>query len=726
MPRKSSSEITQKKDFKSKKNFKENNSNAIEKKYGSDGPAKRTRSLSKDQVNYFQRISKDLQMRILCNYPNQLEDFITNKNTIEILRKKGVKYLFPIQEQCFRPIFEGKDLIGKDRTGSGKTLAFGIPVVERLRNQGFIGKQLNKGQKPFALIMLPTRELAIQVAEQFKSLSHQNNEFRVQLLYGGSDIYEQMDKLRNGVEIVIGTPGRIMDLYNRGKLSFSDIQIVCLDEADEMLNQGFVEDIQKMFEFIEADTNKRKTQNLLFSATIPSWMMDISRKYQDADRAFVDLIKNDGGSRTSKTVEHLAINCPYSQITSVMGDVILCYGGGTNSRAIIFVETKREANDILVKGSIKGDVQVLHGDIPQKQREVTFQAYKEGKVQTLVCTNVCARGLDIPEIDLVIQCEPPKDVESYIHRAGRTARAGRKGVCITFYNKKHIGMIERIEKKAQITMRRVAAPQPQDILMASSRDIASSLRKVNSDALKLFHEVAQELIEELGPEQALSRAIAFIAGVTEKIKGRSLLCSMEGYRTYICTTTDKFQALGYIWSFIRNNFSQEINDSIKGMKKLGDQKAIFDIPEEHCATLEQYIQDKKDGKVKWGHDLEVATELPQELLESNSNGSTGTYTNGSMKDRQDAKRNKKNLEVFIGGLPFNANEQQLADHFRSKGIECFELRLLYGDDGSCKGLGFALLKNTNYVQKALKLDGTMFGNRRLRVNMADKKPNNRR
>jgi len=273
----------------------------------------------------------------------------------------------------------------------------------------------------------------------------------------------------------------------------------------------------------------------------------------------VDLIK-EGSMRTSTTVEHLAINCPHYSRVDAIGDVVLCYGSGINSRCLIFCETKREANQIMLSNKIKQEIQVLHGDIPQKQRELTFHAFREGKFKCLVATNVASRGLDIPQVDLIVQLDPPKDIDTYIHRAGRTARAGRNGVCVTFYSKKNSELIERIEKKANLKFKRVGAPQPDDIIAASCRNISTSLKSVQVEASAVFKEVASDLIQEVGAVEALSRALAHISGYTEKMKQRSLLCSMEGYITYIVKSNSEFRNLGYIWSFLKNLFPLEIVD----------------------------------------------------------------------------------------------------------------------------------------------------------------------
>lgn len=214
--------------------------------------------------------------------------------------------------------------------------------------------------------MIKGRELAIQVKSEIESLKLSSREdFFVVPVYGGSDIGEQIRKIREGADIIVSTPGRLLDLLERGVISLSKLQVTCLDEADEMLKQGFQEDIERIFDYIEKHS-PRKTQNLLFSATIPSWVVDLSKKYLSSDRKYVDLIK-DSDIRTSKTVEHLALNCPYYHRNSVIADLVNLYGG-RHGRTIIFCETKKEVNEIILKANIKQECQPLHGDIPQKQR----------------------------------------------------------------------------------------------------------------------------------------------------------------------------------------------------------------------------------------------------------------------------------------------------------------------------------------------------------------------
>ena len=223
-----------------------------------------------------------------------------------------------------------------------------------------------------------------------------------------------------------------MDHIERGNIDFTGIQTVILDEADEMMNMGFKEDVEKIMRKVQ-ETDK--PQFIMFSATMPGWVRGLAKQFFESGHKYFDLA-GDLKNKTAQNVSHLAIDCPYFNRTSTLADLLLVHVG-LHGKAIVFASTKADANAIILSDKVKHDVEVLHGDIAQNQREVTLKRFRENKFKVLVATDVASRGLDIPDVDLVIQLEPPKDVESYIHRSGRTARAGKSGTCITFYSKKN-------------------------------------------------------------------------------------------------------------------------------------------------------------------------------------------------------------------------------------------------------------------------------------------------
>lgn len=316
-------------------------------------------------------------------------------------------------------------MIARDLTGTGKTLAFCLPIVERLRKDDLFQKERSRGRRNILGVMLaPTRELALQITKELEALKQHPYEFKVLTVYGGVSIERQEQELSRGVDFIVGTTGRLLDHIKRGSIDLKHVQSVVLDEADRMLDMGFQEDVEEIMNNIKTQSEK-KPQVVLFSATIPPWVQKVSRQYTE-NHVLIDLVK-DLKNKTAKSVEHLAIQCPEQTLTESLVDVLSYYSSAT-SKTIIFAQTKIQANDILLHlMNSNKTAEVLHGDINQTQREVTLKRFREGKINTLIATDVAARGLDIPNVDLIIQLQPPFEVESYIHRSGRTARAGLEG-----------------------------------------------------------------------------------------------------------------------------------------------------------------------------------------------------------------------------------------------------------------------------------------------------------
>ncbi|XP_012370886.1 nucleolar RNA helicase 2 [Octodon degus] len=446
-------------------------------------------------------------------------NFPISEETVKLLKARGVTFLFPIQAKTFHHVYSGKDLIAQARTGTGKTFSFAIPLIEKLQGQL---QDRKKGRAPQVLVLAPTRELANQVSRDFSDITRK---LAVACFYGGTPYGGQIERMRNGIDILVGTPGRIKDHLQNGKLDLSKLKHVVLDEVDQMLDMGFADQVEEILCVAYKKDSEDNPQTLLFSATCPSWVFNVAKKYMKSTYEQVDLI----GKKTQKTaitVEHLAIKCHWTQRAAVIGDVIRVYSGH-QGRTIVFCETKKEAQELSQNASIKQDAQSLHGDIPQKQREITLKGFRNGDFGVMVATNVAARGLDIPEVDLVVQSCPPKDVESYIHRSGRTGRAGRTGVCICFYQHKEEYQLAQVEQKAGIKFKRIGVPSPTEIIKASSKDAIRLLDSVPPTAIGHFKQSAEKLIEEKGAVEALAAALAHISGATS-VDQRSLINSEAG------------------------------------------------------------------------------------------------------------------------------------------------------------------------------------------------------
>uniref|UniRef100_A0A803Y707 RNA helicase n=1 Tax=Meleagris gallopavo TaxID=9103 RepID=A0A803Y707_MELGA len=492
------------------------------------------------------------------------------QNTINLLKARDVKYLFPVQVKTFQPIYDGKDLIAQARTGTGKTFSFAIPLTEKLQS---VSQDERRGRSPKVLVLVPTRELAIQVARDFKNLTRK---LSVACFYGGAPYKAQFDLLKSGIDILVGTPGRIKDHIQNSKLDLSNVKHVVLDEVDHMLDMGFAEQVEEILGFAYKKGSENNPQTLLFSATCPRWVYDVAKKYMKDEYEQVDLIGKKT-QRTATTVEHLAIQCRSSQRAEVLGDIIQVYSG-SHGRTIVFCETKKEANELALNSALKQEAQSLHGDIPQKQREITLKGFRNGVFEVLIATNVAARGLDIPEVDLVIQCSPPKDVDSYIHRSGRTGRAGRAGICICFYQRKEEDLLKQVEQKAGITFRRIGVPSATEIIKASSDDAKKCLDAVPPSAIDYFRQSARELIEEKGAVDALAAALAHISGASS-IQQRSLLNSTAGFVTMVLKCSIEMRSMSYAWRGLKEQLGEEIDGKISAMRFLkGKMGVCFDIP----------------------------------------------------------------------------------------------------------------------------------------------------
>ena len=645
-------------------------------------------------------------------------NFPISEKTASHLRSVGIESLFPIQAKTFMPIYEAYDLVGKDRTGSGKTLAFSLPILERLRRKERYFTQ-RQGQEPFILCVVPTRELAIQVSKEFERFKNEPNEYRVISAYGGTELYQQRADIQRGVEIVVGTPGRLIDLLDRGVLSLRKLKSFILDETDEMLNMGFKDDIEKMMDFAkrhiqEAGRGADELQVLLFSATIPDWVKKAASKFMKEDFHFIDMIR-DAHNRTSKTVEHLSMFVPNreSKIPSV-GDLIQVYGGSI-CRSIVFTDKKAEANEVLLKGNLKVEAGALHGDIPQKQREVTLESFRKGKVKCLVATNVAARGLDIPEVDLIVQLSPPEDIESYIHRSGRTGRAGKNGVCITFYSRSQQDLMNRIEGRAGIKFKKVGAPQPLDMLKAVARDVSHQLEGVSSEMVEIFKENASEVLRTYTPEEALGRAIAVISGC-EKVRQRSLLSSAEGYVTFILKSQFEVRTASYFWSFLRNNFNADLVAAVQTVKLLRDKMgAVLDIKEEYSEELKQAISNGQGG-IRG----EVAVKLP-DLEEEISRGGRG----GEYKQRENWGSNNNNrrsfndeAKLYVANLG-DSSELELRDLVYDNRFKPTDVFVVKGPDGVSKGFGYVRFNSKQEAEQACQvLNRQRLNGRTIRIEFA--------
>ncbi len=347
---------------------------------------------------------------------------------VDALVAQGITTPFPIQALTIADGLAGRDVCGKAKTGSGKTLAFGIPLLQRT-----MAERSTAPGRPRALVLVPTRELAVQVSEVIEPLAHAVG-LRIVAVYGGADIERQTKKLRRGVDVVIATPGRLIDLGDRGELSVADIESLVLDEADRMADMGFMPQVEWVLRRLE-----REHQTLLFSATLDGAVDRLVSRY------LTEPVLHEVAS-LSKTVEEMEHRfLEVHQMDRVKVCAAICRG---SAKTLVFVRTKHGA-DRLVEQLRKEGVRAgaIHGDLRQANRERTLRDFGDGKLPVLVATDVAARGLHIDAVDTVIHYDPPEDHKAYLHRSGRTARAGEAGVVVTLVQWNQILEIERIQTR---------------------------------------------------------------------------------------------------------------------------------------------------------------------------------------------------------------------------------------------------------------------------------------
>lgn len=386
----------------------------------------------------------------------------------------------------------------------------------------------------------------------------------------------------------------------------------------------------------------------------------------------------------------------------------------------------------MVSEKLKTEVQIIHGDINQKQREASIEAFKAGKVNVLVATDVAARGLDIPMVDLVIQSEPPKEIDSYIHRAGRTARAGRTGTCITLFTKLTEGLLTLIENKAKIKFKRIGAPQRQDIINASIRDIKNQLHNIHETSLDNFKKDANDLLKEYDSVEIVSRLLAHLAGQTGEIKSRSVICGAEGFVTFQLDTDIEFNSASFAWSCLKKVLPFSITEKIKGLRTFKNMKgAIFDIEESDLKEVELSILSYKNPYANFN--IKKCLELP-ELTTSdqrggysnfgsnnNNNRSYNSFNNSNFRKNVDF-RNRK--DIFVGNMPYNSKENDLKSLISSNGIDVnnIDVRIVLDKEtGNSKGIAFISVYDEEKYNSILSMKNKSIGGKYLRIDNANKR-----
>ena len=433
-------------------------------------------------------------------------DYPLSEPILNILGAKGFTTPTPIQATTLPHSLAGRDILGQARTGTGKTLAFGLPMASKL------GADRSKGRAPRAFILTPTRELALQVAGELTWVAPHLN---VVTVYGGTGYGKQASDLKRGCDIVVATPGRAIDYMNRGVLDLSNVQFVVLDEADEMLSMGFEEDVETL---LAATPSERQT--MFFSATLPRWAKNLAKKHlRDPEHA--DLMREEEVS-----YEELAIETNLNSRLGVLSDILHAHHG---EKTIIFTHTKAEVDKIAKDlGAMGHAAEAIHGDLNQSQRERVIARFRSGQVGALVGTNVAARGLDIPEVDLVVHFRIPSDTDAYQHRSGRTGRAGREGTVVLLYGPREGRALSQLERAVSRRFKRAAAPSADMIQETKLERLLANAKRQSGEDKEVWRDVAEDLLSAQDSETLAGLFVLILGGAPAP---KSLLTGEEGWVT---------------------------------------------------------------------------------------------------------------------------------------------------------------------------------------------------
>ena len=412
-----------------------NNNNSMRMHYRNDNM----------QVHY--RMEKSLRF----------EEFEIDERILRAVEDMGFEEASPIQAQAIPELLKGKDVVGQAQTGTGKTAAYSIPLLMSIEPEL---------KKPQAVVLCPTRELAIQVADEIRKLAKYMSDIKVLPVYGGQEIVKQIKSLKNGVQIIVGTPGRVMDHMRRKTVKFDEVKMVVLDEADEMLDMGFREDM----ETILAGTSDDR-QTVMFSATMPKPILDIAGRFQK-DPYVIKVVRKE---LTVENIEQFYYEVRPKNKPELLCRLIDIYNP---KLSVVFCNTKRQVDELISELKGRGYfADGIHGDMKQQQRDRVMSDFRSGKTEILIATDVAARGIDVDEVDIVFNYDLPQDEEYYVHRIGRTGRAGREGVALSFVSGKEAYKLKEIERYCKTKIKAKPVPSMDDVKNTLIEGVFNQIRQ---------------------------------------------------------------------------------------------------------------------------------------------------------------------------------------------------------------------------------------------------------
>ena len=399
---------------------------------------------------------------------NKFEELELNPQIIRAVEDMGFEEMSPIQANAIPVILDGKDVVGQAQTGTGKTAAFGIPMLQVVNPKSKVIQ---------GIVLCPTRELAIQVAEEYRNLGKYLHGIKVLPIYGGQEISKQIRSIKSGSQIIIGTPGRVMDHMRRKTIKLDNIKMIVLDEADEMLNMGFREDIETI---LSQTTEER--QMIMFSATMAKPILDIAKTYQDKP----EIIKVVKKELTVPKIEQYYYEVSPKNKEEVLSRLLDMYNP---KLSLVFCNTKRQVDELTTALQGRGYfAEGLHGDLKQIQRDRVMNGFRNGKTEILVATDVAARGIDVDDVEAVFNYDVPQDDEYYVHRIGRTGRAGREGRAFTLVVGREVFKLKDIQRYAKTRIKLQPIPSVNDVTAVKAEKILDKIKEIveNEDLSKMM------------------------------------------------------------------------------------------------------------------------------------------------------------------------------------------------------------------------------------------------
>ncbi|WP_067139741.1 DEAD/DEAH box helicase [Oceanivirga salmonicida] len=539
------------------------------------------------------------------------EELGLSNDTLKAVKAKGFEAPSEIQAMVIPELLkERTHLIGQAQTGTGKTAAFALPILELLEPT----------KKVKAMILAPTRELAVQVAEEIYSLKG-DKDIKVLSVYGGASIETQLRSLKRGVDIVVGTPGRIMDMMRKRALILDDLEYFILDEADEMLNMGFIDDIKDIL----SKTNDEKKM-LFFSATMPKEILNIAKEFMPGHKIMKVKNKELTTALTEQIYFEVRPNDKFEALCRVLDSRPDFYG-------IVFCRTKHDVDEITKKLKARSyDAECIHGDVTQNMREKTLDLFKTKILNVLVATDVAARGIDVSDLTHVINYSIPQEAEAYVHRIGRTGRAGKKGIAITFVSSREASQLAKIKKHTKSDIRKEKVPNVNDILESKKEYLLANIEEIikENDFTK-YLDLARKMLNEKNAETVLA---AFLRHVYDEEFLKEKYTEIKETTVHLEDNTRLFIALGARDNMNVKSLLELINKkaNVPGRKvrdiKIMDKFSFVTVPLKEAEDIMNAFNGDKSKKPL----VEV----------SNSSGSSKKSGNRDRGDRRGNSRSRDN------------------------------------------------------------------------------------